>query len=350
MKVRCLPIGCRSSRMGRVMAALTLVTIISCQEREIRIHYEEAEAHRAAGRIEEAIAEYRQVLALDSTDVNTLNNIGFLHARMGRPDSALKHYGRAVREDSTVAEVHYNAGVSFVTVGDFGSAQMAYEHAVRQDLDHIEAFNNLGALYERAGRGEAALERYRRATSIDSTFVPAWINAGRVLFMMGRLDDAAGAYRKALALKPDLTDAHTDLASVYAEMGDLDRAIAQLERATRISPDSKRAKDNLAQVLQMRDDQVRRREAGEMRARHIVVKEEGTARSLLQRARAGEDFASLARAHSADPSAEAGGDIGAFNPGDLLPAFEDLVRGLGPGRVGGPLRTALGWHVVERTY
>ena len=334
----------------RALLTLTLVALASCQEREIRIHYEEAEAHRAAGRTEQAIGAYRQALALDSTDVNTLNNIGFLHARMGRPDSALKHYRTAALQDSTVAEVHYNAGVSFVTVGAFGDAQAAYERAVRHDHRHVEAFNNLGALFERRGRAEAAHDRYERATAIDSTFVPAWINVGRTRFMMGRFDDAAAAYRKALELKPDLTDAHTDLASVYAEAGDLDRAIHHLERATGLAPDSRRAKDNLAQVLEMRDDRDRRREAGEMRARQIVVNNEGLAHSLLLKIRSGEDFATIARVHSIDPSGGSGGDIGAFKPGDLLPAFEEAVKGLQPGGVGGPLRTAVGWHIIKRIY
>lgn len=329
---------------------LGLLALVSCQEREIRIHYEEAEAHRAAGRIEEAIGEYRQVLKLDSTDVNTLNNIGFLHARMGRPDSALKHYRFAIREDSTAAEVHYNAGVSYVTVGAFAEAQVAYEQAVRHDPRHTEAFNNLGALFERRGRAEAALDRYAQATAIDSTFVPAWINVGRTRFMMGRLDGAVAAYLRAIELKPDLTDAHTDIASVYAEVGELDKAITHLERATRLAPDSRRAKDSLAQVLEMRDDRDRRRNEGEMRVRHIVVKSEDVARSLLQRLQSGEDFATLARGESIDPSAESGGDIGAFQPGDLLPVFEEAVKGLQPGGVGGPLRTAMGWHIIERIY
>ncbi len=350
----CSPVRRRSSFNDRgrscALVMLALVIIAACREREIRIHYEEAEAHRAAGRIDASIDHYRQILVLDSTDVNARNNIGFLHARMGRTDSALNHYQFAIRIDSTVAEAHYNAGVLFVAIEAFDSARAAYERAVRHDPRHVQAHNNLGTVLERGRRFDAALEHYEQAAAVDSTFVTAWANVGRIQFMMGQMEEAAKAYSKALSLKPDLTEAHAALASLYVESGDLDRAIQQLERATRLAPDSSLVKDSLVEVLAMREDRDRRRAGGEMRARHIVVKSEELARSLLQKVRSGEDFSALARTHSTDPSGRAGGDIGAFKPGDLLPAFEDVVKGLQPGEVGEPLRTAVGWHVIERIY
>jgi peptidyl-prolyl cis-trans isomerase C len=235
-------------------------------------------------------------------------------------------------------------------MGAFDSARAAYERAIRHDPRHVAAHNNLGSLLERGGRVTAALGHFERSTDLDSTFVTAWINVGRTRFMMGRLVEAAQAYLKALSLKPDLVDAHTNLAGVYVETGDLDRAIHHLERATLLAPASGAIKEGLAEVVAMRNDRDRRRAGGEMRARHIVVKSEALASSLLQRIRSGENFAALARTHSADPSAASGGDIGAFKPGDLLPEFEERVKELPPGGVGGPFQTAMGWHIIERTY
>jgi len=73
---------------------------------------------------------------------------------------------------------------------------------------------------------------------------------------------------------------------------------------------------------------------------------------LLARARAGEDFAALAREHSDAPTREAGGDLGTLNQGELNPVIESELAALGPGDVSEPLATPEGYRifrVVERT-
>jgi peptidyl-prolyl cis-trans isomerase SurA len=96
---------------------------------------------------------------------------------------------------------------------------------------------------------------------------------------------------------------------------------------------------------------------GQTRARHIALREtpgadENAVRERLKQLRrrvlAGEDFASLARSHSADaPSASRGGDLGWLNPGDVSPAFERAMGELQPGGVSEPFRTQFGWHIVQ---
>ena len=92
------------------------------------------------------------------------------------------------------------------------------------------------------------------------------------------------------------------------------------------------------------------KDTGEMRAAHIVVDNEALAEVLLTKAKAGADFSLLARTHSKDPSGSDGGDLGPFKPGDLIPAFAQLVQSLAPGDVGGPLKTPRGFHVIKRIY
>ena len=69
---------------------------------------------------------------------------------------------------------------------------------------------------------------------------------------------------------------------------------------------------------------------------------------MLERAKAGEDFAKLARELSDDAATRAeGGDLGFFGK-DMLPkAIEELVFAMKPGEVRGPVRADRGFHVIK---
>jgi peptidyl-prolyl cis-trans isomerase C len=99
-----------------------------------------------------------------------------------------------------------------------------------------------------------------------------------------------------------------------------------------------------------------------VRASHILVripqgasgpgKEElrKKAEALLQRVRAKEDFATLAKQSSEDPgSARNGGDLGAFGRGQMVPPFEQAAFALKPGEISGLVETPYGFHIIKVT-
>jgi parvulin-like peptidyl-prolyl isomerase len=72
------------------------------------------------------------------------------------------------------------------------------------------------------------------------------------------------------------------------------------------------------------------------------------AERLLGKLRQGEDFAKLARAHSSDPSASQGGDLGYVHRGMLPEAIErQFVDGLQPGQLSAPARLLEGIAIVR---
>ncbi len=73
----------------------------------------------------------------------------------------------------------------------------------------------------------------------------------------------------------------------------------------------------------------------------------GLLESLLERARAGEDFAELAAAYSQDPgSATAGGDLGWFRRGDMADEFEEAAFSLIEGAISDVVETVFGFHII----
>ena len=75
---------------------------------------------------------------------------------------------------------------------------------------------------------------------------------------------------------------------------------------------------------------------------------EKQAKTLLQRAQAGEDFGKLAREYSEDAATRAdGGDLGWFGK-DIFPKpIEELVFAMKEGEVRGPVRADRGFHIIK---
>lgn len=69
--------------------------------------------------------------------------------------------------------------------------------------------------------------------------------------------------------------------------------------------------------------------------------------ALLARLKAGEDFATLAREHSQDGSAQQGGDLGPFPRGKMVPAFDQAVFQLAPGAISDVVTTEFGYHIIK---
>lgn len=97
----------------------------------------------------------------------------------------------------------------------------------------------------------------------------------------------------------------------------------------------------------------------QVHARHILMKvaadadeaAKADARKKIEtvqaKAKKGEDFAELAKAHSEGPSNVRGGDLGFFGRGQMVKPFEDAAFSLETGKVSDIVETRFGYHLIK---
>ncbi len=86
----------------------------------------------------------------------------------------------------------------------------------------------------------------------------------------------------------------------------------------------------------------------EIKARHILVADEKTAKEVKAKLDKGEDFAELAKKYSTDTgSAQNGGDLGWFGAGKMVPEFETAAYKLKKNEISEPIKSQFGYHIIQ---
>ena len=97
----------------------------------------------------------------------------------------------------------------------------------------------------------------------------------------------------------------------------------------------------------------------QVEARHILFKldpqadetkdqaAKAEAEKIAQMAKAGQDFAELAKKYSQGPTKDSGGYLGKFTQSQMVKPFADKAFSMTPGEVSEPVKTQFGWHVIK---
>jgi peptidyl-prolyl cis-trans isomerase C len=83
------------------------------------------------------------------------------------------------------------------------------------------------------------------------------------------------------------------------------------------------------------------------KASHILVLDKEKCEKLKKEIDSGADFAEMAKKHSECPSGETGGDLGEFEPGQMVDEFDEIVFKEEIGKVHGPVKTEFGYHLIK---
>lgn len=274
--------------------ACSVLLAAAAPSKSARSAFDRAERSLAAGKLDAALAGYREALTRSPGYAAAINGIGSVYFKQGKRDEALAQFKAATIADPSFALGHFNLAFASRKAGDLRASLEAYERytalapadadghlglaETREALGlHAEAIAAYRVFLEKERRDSprrakasaaiTALEQRGHAASdqppaADPAATPA---AGEALsrtrlaegdaFMKDRKPrDAAFAYQDAVKAEPSSTEAHFKLGNAYAQLGYFPEALEHWSRVLALTPEAQvreAAEQNVARAKAM---------------------------------------------------------------------------------------------------
>ena len=192
--------------------------------------------HLRAGRVEAALAFFKNMLESDPDDVTALNMVGAILCIKDEPESSIAYFERALEHSPNFVPARKNLAIAEFDLGRFQSAEANLRELLAVPEARNQASLFLGMISSESGRHGEAVRILEDAGKLVSSQPRAQVAYARSLQQIGRADNAkevlADVQERGDLTGPDLID----FAQVSAATGLFEAALAALERAEAIDP------------------------------------------------------------------------------------------------------------------
>ncbi len=230
-------------------AVQALETATTLLPNDAEAHLNLANALRASGRLEAAVAGYRRAIELQPRFALAHCNLGNALRELGQLEPAVHSCRRALEIKPDYAVAYCHLGNALRDLGRHQEAISSYQHAVANKPDYHQAHGALGCLLLQAGQIERAVASCRRATELKPDFAEAHLNLGHGQLAAKRFEEAAASYRRALEIEAACAAAHVGLGNALRFLGQSEAALASYQRALAIEPTYAEAFGNQGNAL-----------------------------------------------------------------------------------------------------
>jgi choline-sulfatase len=219
---------------------------------------ESAKQAAEEGRLDEAIATGRRVVAADPEIMDARLTLGGWLVKARRTSEAIPEFQRALalKPDDEVAVVRLvSACVAAGQPAEARAALQAFRAGLEANPGNPQGWYQLGALSLQLGQRADAEAAFTRARDANPGLAAAHNALGALALDRGELDRAEAAIRKAIALEADVPTARYNLARILEARGAAPEAEAMYRAELADDPAHGRAHFNLARLLQKKGDE-----------------------------------------------------------------------------------------------
>lgn len=175
---------------------------------------------------------------------NSLGDSARLHVLFGRAlratdflDEAIAEFKKAIQMDSTVPRVHSYLGVAYLMQKDaagFPEAIPEFEAEIANDPNSYFGHFYLGVIYSRSRQNEKAAFHLREAARADPGNPDPYLHLGQTLFQKGDFEAAAAAMRHCIELTKEVSRNKYQVANAHYVLG---RSLLRLDRMDEAKPE-----------------------------------------------------------------------------------------------------------------
>lgn len=198
--------------------------------------FPQAMALHQQGRLDEAEALYRGILAAQPNHFGALHLTGLVHHQRGNHAAAAEWIGRAIAVNQAAPEPHANLGLVLLELRRPEDALASFELSLKLKPDVPASLNNRGNALLALNRPAEALADYDRAIAVQPNFILAHNNRGNTLRALGRPEEALRAYADALRFMPNYPDALNNQGRTLHELKRYDEAAQSFARLLAVAP------------------------------------------------------------------------------------------------------------------
>jgi tetratricopeptide (TPR) repeat protein len=217
-----------------------------------------AQAATSATVLDQAIAEFSKIVALQPRSVEDHMVLGQLYTVKHQPEKAEAEFKIAQAIEPESEEVVLNLARLYAESGDVQHAVKAIE-VVPEDGRTPKMEFTLGALYDQLKQPKDAIAAYKRADDLEPGDLQTLDALASALLSDDQLDEALKQYQALSEADPENTEALVHIGEILRRQGKYEDALASIRKARKIDPNSLEAGFNeglLLDVLGRFDDAV----------------------------------------------------------------------------------------------
>jgi tetratricopeptide (TPR) repeat protein len=148
----------------------------------------------------EAIANYRELEAIDTMETGDWRRLGLSYSETGRDSIAATILERAIAMDSTEVDIYGELGAVFMRLKKYANAAAAFRTRYTLDTLSTSSYVNFALSSMAIERWTDAAEALRRAIMLKPDYLPAHLNLARCLIRTDSLTAASEKYRTVIQL------------------------------------------------------------------------------------------------------------------------------------------------------
>ncbi len=170
----------------------------------------------------------------------------------GKYDEAIVKFNEVLASVPKCTECYIGIGTSAASKKDYAASEAAYKKALEIDPNSADAYNGLATIYNDqkkfAEAKEMSAEAMKRATAGGgSGSADAMYNSGVISWNANEFAKAQEQFAAAVAANPNHAESHFMLGQCYLNLGKLPKAAKEFETYTKIAPsgpNAEKAKSN----------------------------------------------------------------------------------------------------------